>query len=122
MAWWGGFALLFFLLSLGPTVDIDHDRTWPNPANPIHLIFYYVFPRSVRPFTALIEFCSRYKICLGLGAAVGVQQWCQNRVPTQRRWRAMAVCLGMLVELIVLSHPCQHRQRPSKHTPQPENT
>ena len=99
----GGFALLFFLLSLGPTVDIDHDRSWPHLSNPIHLLFYYVFPLFSTTIHSTDRILLALQICLGLGAAIGAQQWCSKHALPQRRWRILAICFAMLIELIVFS-------------------
>jgi hypothetical protein len=99
----GAAAALLFALALGPTIDLDHARTGPHLANPVHLLFYYAFPL----FSATIHSTDRLliglQIFLGLGAGLGLSSWLGGLSPVKRRWAAMGVSLAMVLELLWLS-------------------
>jgi hypothetical protein len=96
-------AALFFLLALGPTIDLDHARTGPHWANPVHLAFYYVFPL----FSATIHSTDRLliglQIILGIGAGLGLMRWLKTLPEARQSWAAIGISAVMVAELALVS-------------------
>jgi len=98
--WALGAAVLFAALAMGPTLTLDHGRSWPGSYNPVHLAFYYAFPLFNATIHSTDRFVVGVQLCLGIAAAGGLSTLLAAR--TARVRGGLLAAAGALVVAEVL--------------------
>jgi len=100
--WALGGAVLFAALAMGPTVTLDHARSWPGSYNPIHLAFYYAFPLFNATIHSTDRFVVGVQLCLGIAAAGGLSTLLRARSVRMRQGLVAGAGALVLAEVLLV--------------------
>lgn len=98
-------AALFGVLSLGPSVYLDHARTWPGLPNPLHLGLFHGLPYFHTTIHSTDRFVAAAMLGIGLAAAAGLQALTLRRTFAVQLGATAVALIGLIAEVRWLAPP-----------------